>query len=653
MKCTLDRSRLNQQLFPIDFARLALIVCVLFAFVGFGLSPTSAVAQEATISGETAVASVAPEPTVTKPVYPVSSFLIQFDQDISALDLDVEAISTQPIRLSLVQGIYTRPQPGAELITTSLTKLKSQTPKQYDITALRAIIDDLLAYLGDEGDLVGIVVAPSPADIALDLTDRREDRTELTIVVRLAQVGRVRTLASGDRVEMQEREDNPVHDSLRARSPLQAGAEPNTGTFIQRTVLDEYLYRLNRHPGRRVDAAISPGLRPGEVSLDYLVAENKPWYVYFQLSNTGTRSTRELRERFGFVHNQLTGVDDILAIDYLTTGFEESHVAAINYRRPLTEYLTLRLNGLWSTFEADQVGSPLDFSGEDAAGGVSLAYNFFQKDALFIDAVGGLEYYFTSANNRGAGIEGEAQFLLANLGVEFDRTTDLSQVLGSIMLRGSLNQESNSDLVTLGRTAPSDQFLLLQYGLTTSFYLEPLINRSAWEDISDPSSSTLAHELAFAVRGQNVLDEERLVPTFQSVAGGLYTVRGYEEAEVAGDSLIVASVEYRFHIPRVFGISPPENTRLFDRPFRFTPDAVYGRADWDLVLKGFFDYAYVDNSRELAFETDETLMSTGLGIELAIKNNLNFRADWGYALEDAGSTQSGDSRLHFVFTLLY
>lgn len=600
-----------------------------------------------------AQADQAAQPKITKPIFPVTEFKIQLDREVDPDELDMVRLIRQPIALSQVDGVYTRPQPGSEVITTSLVKLESTPAKQYDVTALRAIIDDLLAYLNEDESLVGIVVAPSPLDIGVDLTDRRAGKTSLTILIRIATVGQVRTLASGDRIPHDIREDHPLHRSLIARSPLQAGDKPRTGSLIKRDQLDDYLYRFNRHPGRRVDAAISPGLNAGEVSLDYLVAENKPWYAYFQLSNTGTESTNELRERFGFVHNQVTANDDIFSIDYITAGFDDSHVVTMGYRRPLDERWQLRLNALYSDFTADQVGSPLSFSGEDASFGAALAYNFYQKDALFLDAVGGLEYYYTSANNPGAALEGEANLLLASLGVELERVTDLAQTRGLVKFMGNLNEGDTSDFNTLGRTAPDTQFLVMQYALTTSFYLEPLLNAEAWRDISDPTTSTLAHEIALGMRGQWAVADDRLLPTFQAVAGGLYTVRGYEQAEVAADSSLILSAEYRFHLPRIFGIEAPRRTQLFDRPFRVAPEAPYGRPDWDLVFKTFVDYAFMDVTDELAFETDENLMSTGLGLELALKNNINFRAEWGFALQDAGQTDAGDSQFHFVLTLVY
>lgn len=596
---------------------------------------------------------VTPQPVVTQPVYPVDQFSINFDRDVSSAGVTDQKLLNQPLRLSKVGEIYTEPQDGVPVIVTTLADLKSEKAQKYDATALRAIVQDLLAYLNDEAELYAMFVLPDPRDIGLDLSDRREGRTALRILIRVGSVGRVRTLASGDRIAEADRENNPKHQRILDYSPLKSGETPRTGTLVDRGELDDYLYRLNRHPGRRVDSVISAGTQVGEVQLDYMVSENKPWYVYFQLSNTGTESTNELRERFGFVHNQLTNNDDTLALDYVTAGFDQSHVVNISYTRPLGERFEVRVHGLWSNFTADQVGSTLDFIGEDAAAGLTLAHNVMQRGPWFVDLVGGLEYYFTSAENETAGLDGAQNLLLGTAGFEFERVGDLAQVRGELLMRGSLNQAAADEFAALGRTAPSRRFAFVQYGVTTSLYLEPLLNRAAWEDIADPSSSTLAHELALSARGQWALSNDRLVPTFQAVAGGLYSVRGYDQAEVAGDSSMILSAEYRFHVPRVFGIKPPKQTRLFDRPFRVAPESVYGRPDWDFVLKAFFDYGFVENNEKLAFESDETLMSTGVGFEVSLKNNVSFRGEWGFALQDGRTTEAGDSRFHFVLTLLY
>ena len=157
----------------------------------------------------------------------------------------------------------------------------------------------------------------------------------------------------------------------------------------------------------------------------------------------------------------------------------------------------------------------------------------------------GRPQYDTSADNDAADIE-EVNLLLGHIGIELS-VIDLAQTHTS-KLMGNLNEGDASDFATLGRTNPDTRFLILQYALTHSFYLEPLLNAEAWRDISDPSTSTLAHEIALGLRGQWAVGGDRLLPTFQAVAGGLYTVRGYEQAEVAADSSVILSAEYRFHL---------------------------------------------------------------------------------------------------------
>jgi len=156
-----------------------------------------------------------------------------------------------------------------------------------------------------------------------------------------------------------------------------------------------------------------------------------------------------------------------------------------------------------------------------------------------------------------------------------------------------------------------------------------------------------------SLRGQCAFGN-RLIPQAEEVAGGLYTVRGYPESIVAGDSVIIGSAEYRYHIPRAFGIES-EPRQLFGQPFRYAPQYVYGRPDWDLILKAFIDAGRTINSDRLSFEHDETLVGVGIGAELQFKRNLNVRVDWGFALEDlkSANVQAGDNRVHFVATILF
>jgi hemolysin activation/secretion protein len=155
------------------------------------------------------------------------------------------------------------------------------------------------------------------------------------------------------------------------------------------------------------------------------------------------------------------------------------------------------------------------------------------------------------------------------------------------------------------------------------------------------------------VRGQYAFDY-RLIPNAEQVVGGLYSVRGYPESVVAGDSVIIGTAEYRFHVPRALSIQP-EPSKFMGRDFRARPQQQFGRPDWDLVLRAFVDAARVTNSDRLSFERDETLVGAGLGAELLLYQNVSVRMDWGMALVEVQNqdVKVGSNRFHFVFTVLF
>ena len=98
-----------------------------------------------------------------------------------------------------------------------------------------------------------------------------------------------------------------------------------------------------------MDASLSPAEDDYTIALDYLITENRPWLVYGQVSNTGTRDTNRWRERFGFIHNQLTSNDDVLTLDYITAGFDQSHAVFASYEAPFphADRWRWRVSGFW------------------------------------------------------------------------------------------------------------------------------------------------------------------------------------------------------------------------------------------------------------------------------------------------------------------
>jgi hemolysin activation/secretion protein len=210
---------------------------------------------------------------------------------------------------------------------------------------------------------------------------------------------------------------------------------------------------------------------------------------------------------------------------------------------------------------------------------------------------------------------------------------------------------TNEDLDALGRTDAEPDFAVLRFEGQQTAFLEPLFAARGTR------ATTLAHEMRAAVNVQWAFDN-RLVPNQMQTQGGLYTVRGYPQSVVAGDSGVFGTLEYRYHVAR--GLSPrPEPGSMMGRPFRFRPQYAFGPTDWNLLLKAFVDAGRAENSDRREFEVDQTLLGAGIGAELAWTRRFNLRADLGFALREledadgASVVDAGHAELYIVLTLIY
>jgi hypothetical protein len=559
-------------------------------------------------------------------------------------------------------------------VAFTLGEISQIEEQRYYGTAVKVINQLILSTINDRG-IIGVLVVPSEKDLdPATLKDLRRDKTTLAISIYAGHVTEARTLAAGKRVPVEARVNNPMHQRILDRSPVQPESTATEGqtSLVRKDLLDDYLFRLNRHPGRRVDVAVSRGEEEGGVALDYLVSENKPWMMYYQISNTGTETTHEWRNRFGFTHNQLFDNDDNLTMEYITAGdFDSVHALVGSYEAPVfdSESLRWKIDGSWGDFDASEIGfADEEFSGDDWRAGFSLLWNIYQQQEFFVDMIGGVAWHNITVSNQtfgtGTSSEGDQDFFLGNFGFQAERKTDTATTRGLVQVEWnnasvSDTEEGATELDLLQRIDADKDFVVLKWAMTHSMYLEPLFNRSAWEDVTTPDTSTLAHEAVFIVRGQYTFDDARLVPRKQDVVGGLYSVRGYPESLSAGDTVFVGSAEDRFHLPRALAINPdPTKTQVFGKPFRWTPQQVYGGTDWDLIMRAFIDAGYtIDNdSSTTQTEGTEALVGAGLGLELVLKQNLSLRADWGVALKDVDGDDpvtSGAQQWHLVMTLFY
>jgi hemolysin activation/secretion protein len=588
------------------------------------------------------------QPAIDDKAYPITGFKVNYYKEI-AKQPSLEKLLNLPVRLGVSRGGYTSPKEGEQVVTVKLGDIGKQGVTKIYASGIGTVYGSVVRFFNEQG-IIGVFVVVDSKDIDQDERDiRPPERTDLQLVIVLHKINKVRTVLRKDVADV-ERVDLPEHKYVRDRSPLKSE------DLLNKELLDNYILRLNRYQGRRVDAAISASTEPGEASLDYIVAQMRPWYVYAQVTNTGTKQTNPWRERFGATHTQLTGNDDTLILDYMTAGFDASHAVVGSYELPVFKMETLRyrIYASYNEFTASDVGQAnQNFVGEEWSAGNELIWTVYQDRELFVDLVGGVKYQAVETDNLDTRVHGEGNFIVPYGSIRLSRTTNLAATSGSLTLLSYNTNASDEDVAGLGRSDPDTDPVILQFDLSQSAFLEPLLDPEGFA----AGKGTLAHELFFSVRGQYGFGS-RLFPQAQEVAGGFYSVRGYPEAVVAGDSVVIGTAEYRFHLPRALKVQPePEKTPfLWDKRFRWSPAQTYGRPDWDLIGRAFIDVAQVCSNDKPSFERNYTLFGTGLGVELQYKQHFNVRVDWGVALNevpDPDGAKAGSNRFHISATLLY
>jgi hemolysin activation/secretion protein len=573
-----------------------------------------------------------------------------------------EMMGNTVVDLGQSNEVYIAPSEDVPLAHPRIADLNVAGAAQYSQGAILAIDKAIVRRLNLEG-YGGVLVVPSPNDIdPQDLSDLRPHRSgTLHLIISVPTAAEVRTVATGARYGgSKNRINNSHYNRIVENSPVQAKSQPTDDVtpFFNETVVNDYVDRLNRQPGRRVDVALSAADAPDQYVLDYLVNEMKPWYVYAQTSNTGPINTEQWRERFGFVDNQLTGNDDILSLDAVTD-FDRSTNATGSYEFPLipgnpmfgTDRLRGRVYGSWDQYTAADLGFPGDtFGGSDYAGGAEVIFNFYQDHTLFVDFIGGARFQHSRVHSSFEDTNVSTDYYVPYVGVRAEDNTLTYNYSLALNAEGAITTSGKATLAEMGRANPDPNFVLLQPNMQGSFYLEPLID----SDDFAAGRSTLAHEIYLAFRGQWAFND-RVIPQFEQTAGGFYTVRGYPEAAAAGDNVFVATAEYRFHLARALGIAPnPTKFSIFGEPFRLLPEQPYQRPDWDLILRGFIDAGQIFQSSIVPGEFNSTLFGAGIGAELQVYQNIDIRGDWGVALTNlTDRARAGSNRFTLLVTLLY
>ncbi len=562
-------------------------------------------------------------------------------------------------------------------------------PRVMSAAAMLDVYDAVVKKLTDRG-LIGVyILADVNPHKGVDERDAAQGVIDVKVNVHISEVAKIRTIArripyrlalpkinDDDAPDGQPVKD-PKHLWIKEKSPVFVSNPKKPGGPLEKPRLQNYLSRLNRFPGRRVDAAINAIGEPGKVMLDYLIKEQKNYVIYAQEANNGTKSTGEWRSRLGVELRQLANKDDILRLEYTTTDLSRFNSGILNYQFALVkpDVLKARVYGLYGQFSAEDVGfSAATFKGDSLTAGAALTWTPLYWHGFPLDITAGGEFMRVTVDNSSTNGKSAVNFMLPYLAIGTDRSTDRFTLATSAQVKGSFSNQNQDQLNGLGRFESDGAFWFMNADLYASIFLEPLLLGKSWGDVGADGTrwkrGILANELALIVHSQYALGNRRLIPQLELIAGGASSVRGYPESFTSGDSGFVGSIEYRLHIPRLFKpaasaqakadaakpkiekIAPAEkvgaatkvakaggkpkadeiaatapqpapvpevknDNRSGNSPgFRFRPSGPGAGADWDLIARAFLDYGQTYNNRIQVVEADRTMMSVGGGLEL-------------------------------------
>lgn len=400
---------------------------------------------------------------------------------------------------------------------------------------------------------------------------------------------------------------------LRAEVPeLAPGKVPHFPT------MQAELAQAGGSPDRRVTPLLRPGVRPGTMEVEIAVEDELPVHGNFEMNNRQSPDTSRLRLEAGVRYGNLFQKRHSAGLNYVVAPEDPNEVSVLAgfYSMPLSATRSLSSFIQYSNSNiASAVGSNV------VGNGTTVGLRFSQT----LPAPVGISNYFHSLS----------------LGADFKNLNETQNALGADNKQTPLRYTPLVAQYTFSHFGESGE-LTGNLGLVVNMdvnsrqvdcqgvELEQFECRRA---SARPGFSIVRGDLGYSHRlfgweGLAKLDfqmsSQPLVSPEQILAGGMDSVRGYYEGEVAGD----AGWRLRTEIK--------------------TP-ALFTLGNLGLRAIAFVEGAHVWLHSPLPGQhSDFTLASAGLGLRLkGDKSGPLFVADAGQALKSGPKTEQGAYRVHF------
>ncbi len=419
------------------------------------------------------------------------------------------------------------------------------------------------------------------------------------------------------------------------------------GALLYEPKFIKELDAVNANPDLKVAPVLKLGEEPGTVDLELKVKERMPVHARVEADNKGPITTPRNRLIAEIQHTNVFGGDEILTVNTIQTPTDWGAVQ--NYGASFVLPI-IWPNHLLSIYASKALSTSVLAGGSLSVGGGDVT---FAGNAT----IAGIRYMFPIAQ----GGWGTHQL---SVGVDYKRlertTGQFPEPLGTLTLLSPI-QYTPASITYIGFLP--DGLGLTRLSLSARGYVAGLIPGGRKEDFTgDPndfnnpgqnragSTGTFAvlqggldraQELPYgftvALHADGQWGSQPLIPAEQYFAGGMDTVRGYDNFEVIGDHAVRGRAEL---------ITPEFLTIPIDRIWQRRRSSDYTLR---LRLAAFYDAAQLWVEQPQPGQTPSfRLEGTGVGLRMKLPKDVGeLKVDQGWALKETPTTRRGDTFVHF------
>jgi len=372
-------------------------------------------------------------------------------------------------------------------------------------------------------------------------------------------------------------------------------------------ILKKGLVAINERPDRKARAVLMPAKEAGGTDTVLEVKDNLPVHVQMGWDNFGSRYIDRNRYNTSLTHNNITGHDDSLTLQYQFADEDEQYnLRSLRYLFPVNNGLDIGFTALQTKSSLTKEYEPLVSRGKSTLYSIYAAQSLIKTDKTILNLNFGFDYKDIFNFQLGQ-MTSRDRMRIIKTSLDLDIrdksgrtiiTNEISHGIPNIM-GGLKEQDSTASRSGSGGAFTRDNINLLR--------LQKM-----------PLDSTLLWKSQFQFSPYILTSSEQ----FQ--IGGIANVRGYPAAEYVGDS--GCSMTWEYTIPP-YGI--PKNIKV-----PLSKGTLYD----SLRLAAFYDWATVDMRRPATGEEkNRTLRSPGCGIRINLPENFSARLDFAWSWDNVAS----------------